>query len=237
MNTRARTTRAFTIIELLVGLMVAALVLGGASFTLARMISARKASASRQIAFSRADAAASRIALDVGAAARSADLTFAKLAVVDSGNPVTPRDELLMLFTTHRPLRGIDGVPEGQLFESQYRVGAAPDGSSALWRRTDTGFDIAVDGGGVATPEFRGVRTLSVQAYDGTAWFEAWDSDNDGMPHAVRITVTASDNEGLVTATARRVVSIDRVPVPPEAEEEDASTDTSGGGTTTGGGG
>lgn len=226
MQRASGTTRAFTVIELLVGLLVGALVLGGASFTLARMISARNASASRQTAFSRAEAAASRVALDLSAAARSADLTFAKVAVVDGGSPASPHDEILMMINTHRPLRGIDGVPEGNLFESQYRVAPAPDGSSALWRRTDTGFDIAVDAGGVASPELRGVTSLAVQAYDGTSWFEAWDSDSDGLPHAVRVTVTATDDEGKATATARRLVAIDRVPVPPETDE-DSSTDSS----------
>jgi prepilin-type N-terminal cleavage/methylation domain-containing protein len=235
MNHRSRTSRGFTIIELLVGLMVASLVLGGASFALARMIKARNSSVSRQVAFARAEAAAGRVALDLIAAARSPDLTFAKVAISDAGSPASPRDELLLLFTSRRPLRGLDGVPEGHLFESQYRVAATPEGTSALWRRVDTGFDIAVDGGGVAAPEFRGIVSFGVDAYDGTAWFTAWDSDNDGIPHAVRVTITATDDEGKVEAIARRIVSLDRVPVPPETEDEETDTDSSGTSGTTGG--
>ncbi|MFZ4573166.1 MAG: type II secretion system protein GspJ [Phycisphaerales bacterium] len=232
MTPRPRPTRAFTIIELLVGLMVAALVLGAASLALARMIKARNTAVARQVAFSRAEAAAGRVALDLMAAARSPDLTFAKVGVTDGGSPAAPHDELLLMYTSRRPLRGLDGVPEGQLFESQYRIAPTPEGEAALWRRVDTAFDIAVDGGGVASPEFRGVVTFAVDAYDGSAWFNTWDSDSEGLPHAVRVTITASDDEGRATATARRLVSLDRVPVPPETEEttnESTTSPTTGG--------
>jgi hypothetical protein len=182
------------------------------------------------MAFSRAQAAAGRIALDLQAAARSSDLAFAKIAVKDGGPQPQSRDELLMLMTSHRPLRGIDGLPEGQLFESQYRVAPAPDGMSTLWRRVDTGFDLAVDGGGIATPAFRGVVSLSVQAFDNAAWFEEWDSDSDGLPHAVRVTVIATDDDSRVFATARRLIALDRVPVPPEADDSSTQTPSATGG-------
>lgn len=233
MVNRRLTLPAFTVVELLVGLVIGALVLGAASMSISRMVSARTASVARQMAFSRAQAAAGRIALDLQAAARSSDLTFAKVAVTDGGPQPQSRDELLLLMTSHRPLRGIDGLPEGQLFESQYRVAPAPDGMSTLWRRVDTGFDLAVDGGGIATPAFRGVVSLSVQAYDNAAWFEEWDSDSDGLPHAIRVTVIATDDSSRVLATARRLIALDRVPVPPDTDEAtDTSTDTATSGST-----
>lgn len=228
MNAHASQSRGFTIIELLVGLAVAAVVLGAASLSLSRMIASRNAAVARQTAFSRAEAAATRIALDITAAARSSDLAFSKIAITDAGGPIG-RDELLVLMTSRRPLRGIDGSPEGQLFETQYRIASTPDGDEALWRRVDTAFDDFVDGGGIASPEFRGVTTLSIQANDGTNWFDAWDSDSDGLPHAVRFTLSARDDEGRTTATIRRIVCVDRVPVPPETEETPSTESTSEG--------
>jgi len=228
MQYQSRQPRAFTIIELLVGLAVAAVVLGAASLSLSRMISSRNVAIARHTAFSRAEAAATRLALDITAAARSADLTFSKVAVTDAGGPIG-RDELLVLMTSRRPLRGTDSSPEGHLFEVQYRITSTPSGTEALWRRVDTAFDDFVDGGGIASPEFRGVTTLSIQVYDGTNWFDSWDSDSEGLPHAVRFTITAQDDEGRTTATSRRVVAIDRVPVPPDTE--DAATNPSTGGT------
>jgi type II secretion system protein J len=219
MQRQSHSSRAFTIIELLVGLAVAAVVLGAASLSLSRMISSRNVAIARHTAFSRAEAAATRIALDITAAARSADLTFSKVAITDAGGAIG-RDELLVLMTSRRPLRGSDASPEGHLFEVQYRISATPSGTEALWRRVDTAFDDFVDGGGIASPEFRGVTTLAIQVYDGTNWFDSWDSDAEGLPHAVRFTISAQDDEGRATATTRRVVSIDRVPVPPETEEE-----------------
>jgi hypothetical protein len=49
------------------------------------------------------------------------------------------------------------------------------------------------------------------------------------------VTITATDDEGKVEAIARRIVSLDRVPVPPETEDEETDTDSSGTSGTTGG--
>jgi hypothetical protein len=56
-----------------------------------------------------------------------------------------------------------------------------------------------------------GVR---IQAFDGTTWFDDWDTDSDGYPHAVRVTVTARSDDGSVTRVSRRTIAVDRVPLP-----------------------
>ena len=195
-------------------------------------------------AFSRASDAASRIAIDLAGVTRDMDLASCKVQVTTAGPTLAPRDELLLLVRSTRPVRGLSdvtGAPEGGDQEVQYRV-RDDAGASTLWRRSDIALDGIVDGGGVASPLIPGVRTLSITAFDGQNWLESWDSDGDGLPHAVRVVVTASSDDGKVTATARRLVAIDRVPLPPGGDEDDASGDlsstesTSGSGTGTGGG-
>jgi len=44
-----------------------------------------------------------------------------------------------------------------------------------------------------------------------------WDSDTDGYPHALRVTLVALADDGKTTAVARRVISLDRTPLPPPA--------------------
>ena len=80
----------------------------------------------------------------------------------------------------------------------------------------------------------------SVEASDGSEWFGAWNSDSDGLPHLVRVTVTARSDDGTGVATFRRVVAVDRVPIPPVPMEEESgsggqpSGDQSGTGGSTG---
>ena len=128
-------------------------------------------------------------------------------------------------------------MPEGGQYEAQYRVdGSGP--SAGLWRRVDPGFDRAQDAGGVATLLAPSVTSFSVQAYDGTSWFDTWDSDSDGIPHAIRVEIRAQSDDGTADAVVRRVTAIDRVPTPPDTAESSSTTGTgqSGSGGTQSGG-
>ena len=166
----------------------------------------------------------------------------AKVQVTRGGSTAEPRDELLVFTALPRPLRPWSGTPEGVERESHYRVMpsglVAPDApATALWRRVDPVPDETPDGGGIAAPLVDGVVALSVLAADSEQWFDRWDSDIDGLPHAVRITVWAADNTGKYRAAARRTIAIDRVPPPAPTPEEEAEDSASDGNATTGGGG
>lgn len=203
--------------------MVGVLIAGATATSISQMYRARNDSRAHHQAFQRADTAAARIALDVAAALRRSDLLQQKVMVLNGGAPGAERDELLVLVSSQRPLRGIDGEPEGGEYEVQYRVQPGADGREALWRRMDIAHDDYIDGGGIASPIAGAVVSLSVVAADGTGeWLDAWDSDSDGMPHAVKVLVSAAADDGRTTATALRVVAIDRVPLPPPAPEEGA---------------
>jgi hypothetical protein len=111
---------------------------------------------------------------------------------------------------------------------------AGPDDTLVLWRRIDPQPDEYPDAGGVATPVAQGLASLSFQAFNGEEWLDRWDSDRDGIPHAVRtvlrVPAFAADGSRLPSAdaTARRVVAMDRPPLPyvflsPLEREEEAA--------------
>ncbi len=237
---RPRSQRtAFTLVELVVGIVIVALLAAAAATAINQLVRARTSAVSHRQAFSRASDAASRIALDLGAVTRDMNLSTCKVQVTSYGAPKQPRDELLLLVRSTRPVRGLSevtGAAEGADQEVQYRL-KDDAGAPTLWRRADVALDGIVDGGGIASPLIGGVQSLSLEAYDGTAWKEAWDSDSDGMPHAVRVVVTASSDDGKSTATARRVVAIDRVPLTPRSEESTSSSSSSSSGSGGGSGG
>lgn len=238
-HARRRIARGFTLIELVVGGVVVAIIGAGIVTAVSNMVKAKNKSVARQQAYARADAAGARVAADLIATVRSADLQECRLQVMDGGTGPVQRDSLLVLTRSIKPVRGRDDIAEGGEYESQFRV----DGfgtTAGLWRRADPAFDRAQDGGGVASLLSPGVFSFSVEASDGTAWFTTWDSDSDGLPHAVRVVVGAQSDDGTADATVRRVIAIDRPPLPPDTTDTSTTSgDTPAGtsGTSSTGGG
>lgn len=213
--------RAFTLVELIVGAVILAMIAGATAASLSGLVRASASSAAAAEATDRADRAAAMIAADAVNLARRSDLLFSRLKVTDSGQWPSDQDELLMLVRSRRPLRDLEFEAEGGEYEVQYRLQADATGSRpALWRRRDIAFDDMPEGGGVAAQAVDGVMALSLQAGDESDLYAEWDSDRDGLPHYLRITVVAQSDDGRRTATARRVVAFDRVPVPPETDDE-----------------
>jgi len=239
--------RAFTLVELIVAAVVGAMVASAVAVSAGQLWRTNLAASQRQQASARAEAAASRISLDLLSTARDADLLGARVSILDGGTGPSARDELLILTKSMRPVRDDAGEAEGDLQEAQYRVVGTAGGAGSLWGRRDPAMDEIVDGGGIAESLVEGIVSISITAYDGEAWFEEWDSDRDGMPHAVRISVEAAGDDGKTRATSRRLVAIDRVPIPVVEEEEEPQPDSAaptpnpaastGGGSAGGGGG
>jgi hypothetical protein len=223
-----RVPRAFSLVELIVGGVIAALVASATASSLSMLLKSRTTSANRQQAFARADAAASRIASDALALVRDPVLAMARVRVLDQGGDANPHDELLLLTRSIRPIRSSEEGAEGGEYEVQYRVEAnalGPRSNESLWRRIDHAFDDNQEGGGIASPIVPFVSSLSIEAYDGESWYPTWDSDSDGYPHALRVIVRATSDDASVFATARRVIAIDRTPLPPP-EQDDSNTDS-----------
>lgn len=233
------TRRGMTLIELIVASLVIAAMTAATSLSVSQALRAARASSAREAARSLAETAAARIARDVASATRDGDLYDARIRIESGETGGVATDQLLLLTRSAMPARsfgpgGILGEPEGDIYEVQYRLAGAgqgrgglsarrvaPDADSGytLWRRLDPAFDAFGDAGGVALPIGQGLRSLSIEAFDGTEWRDAWDSDADGMPHAVRLAIESEvqardPRERMRSAVARRTIAIDRVPVP-----------------------
>ena len=227
--------RGFTLIELMVAGMMATIVLGGVTTALSQLGSSKSISRQRLEAFARCDTALRTIRRDVITLLRRGDLFYTRLLITDAthrfqGN-ILNKDELLLFDGTLRANKEIDFNGEGMEYETQFRL-EQNDISSALWKSRDAILDDNPVGGGIATPIAEGIIGLEVEAFDGTTWFGEWDSDEMGIPEALRLTVSStgmasSDELYAPQVTLRTVVPLDRVRSPDDklvqiAEEEEA---------------
>ena len=229
--------RGFTLIELVLAGVIAALVLVTIVSTLSQVGRARTISRTRLQAYLRADSALDAVRRDLSSILRDADLFHTRVLLYDGGRIMRvgsridlDRDEILVFNTRLEPLGEIDYNGEGGEYETQYRVDEDRYGTT-LWQRRDPVPDDIPAGGGVATPMAEGVIGFKIEAYDGLEWYDEWDSDLDGLPWGFRITITASgepggtverDGNGLVTLQTH--VAVDRIIPPyyePEEEEEE----------------
>jgi type II secretory pathway component PulJ len=217
--------RSFTLVELIVAGVITAFVLASIATSLSNLARARHSSRQRLAAFLRADAALELIRRDVASIIRHDDLFFTRFQLVDGAMDTEAgrvnRDELLVFSNRLRQSRSIEFNGEGTQYEVQYRI-AENDDAPVLWQRRDSFPDEYPRGGGLATPIVDSIIALNVEAYDGYQWRSDWDSDFDGMPNAVRITVTAAGEAqedevyDAPLATLRTVVAIDRILLPRE---------------------
>ena len=228
--------RRFTLIELLVAGAMAAIVLGGITLSLAQLGSSKAVSRQRLEAFSRCDTALRIIRRDIITTLRRGDLFDTRLFISDlthrfQGN-IMDQDELLLFDGALRANKEIDFNGEGMEYETQFRL-EPNDVSTALWKRRDAILDDNPIGGGMATPIAEGIIALQFEAFDGITWFSIWDSDEQGIPQAIRVTVSSTGMEyaGEIHAplvTLRTIVPLDRFRSPHDKlvliaqEEEDA---------------
>ncbi|MBL0926990.1 MAG: prepilin-type N-terminal cleavage/methylation domain-containing protein [Phycisphaerales bacterium] len=218
-----RPRRGFSLIELIVAVILIAMIAGATSIAVSQALRAKASSEARQLAFSRAGSAVARVAVDLGNALRSGNLEQSMVRVTGSEAGGRRRSGVLVVARNATPVRPTLSQPDGGTAEFQYRVQDDPapaptvapgSGAGILWRRVDPVPDENPDGGGVAFPVVDGIVAFEVDAFDGSAWISSWESDRDGYPRALRVTVTAVGDRPGVTATAQKVVALDRVPLP-----------------------
>jgi type II secretion system protein J len=226
---RQHPRRGFTLVEMLVAGLITALIIGAVAMSLSQLSRAKTTSKLRLDAFLRADVALNAIRRDVASILRSDDLFQTRLMLTDDNMGALDRDEILVFNSRLRPIRDIDYRGEGVEYETQYRV-ADDDAGPVLWQRRDPVPDEFPGGGGRVTPVVEGVVGLSIEAFDGYQWEEEWDSDEEGLPAALRVTVTASGQRvgenayasSAPFATLQTIIPIDRVlkPVDEKAIED-----------------
>jgi type II secretion system protein J len=219
--------RGFTLLELMIAGVMAAIVLGGITVSLSQLGLSKAISRQRLDAFSRCDTALRTIRRDIISVLRRDDLFDTRLKIIHNtsrfnGREVD-RDELLVFNSSLRANKEIDFNGEGVEYETQYRIDDDEFGV-VLWKRRDPILDDNPLGGGIATPLGEGVVSLQLEAYDGDNWVPEWDSDEFGIPHAIRITIAATgmvDGDDLYPpfVLLRTVVALDRVMQPADLYE------------------
>jgi hypothetical protein len=243
--------RAFTLAELVVAGLIAAIVVGAVGASLSQLARTRTVARVRLDSHLRTSMALDRIRREVQAAIRSDDLFDSRLMIVDDtvSAPVgdLDRDELLVFNTKVRPVRERTYSGDGQEWETHLRVEEDEIGS-ALWMRTDAVPDDVDRGGGMAEPIMSGIIGVKFEAYDGAMWRDEWDSDIDGMPWAVRVTISGTgrpdgedpfeDPRDLLSLST--VIPLDRVMppyVPLDPSAQPGADGTGAGGVAGAGGG
>ncbi|MEE8153637.1 MAG: prepilin-type N-terminal cleavage/methylation domain-containing protein [Phycisphaerales bacterium] len=233
MNRPGRSHRGFTLVEVMVAGIITTFLLSSVSMSLSQLAKAKAGTTQRLAAHLRADAALESLRREIVSVIRSDDLFWSRLLIEDDSMSSSvgrlDRDEILVFSTRFRPIHPVEFSGEGMEYESQFRIEDDELGP-VLWHRRDAVLDEYPRGGGTATPLVDGLISLSIEAYDGQQWYEQWDSDLDGLPMAIRVTVAASGHalgddaydERLPIAILRTVIPIDRVlpPLDPNAEDE-----------------
>ncbi len=219
----------FTLVEVLVAGVILAFVMGSVSLSLSQLGKAKSSSKQRFDAYHRADVALTALRQNIVATIRSDDLFYTRLLLYDdsmnSDVGEVDRDEILIFTNQLREIYPSDYAGEGCEYETQFRIEDDEYGP-VLWQRRDAVPEEFPLGGGLIKPVVEGVVSLSIEVYDGEQWQVSWDSDIDGLPYAVRITVMASGHRELddlptaPLATMRTVVALDRV-LPPRDVIED----------------
>jgi type II secretion system protein J len=223
-----RPAGGFTVIELVIAIAVSAIVVITIGSVLSRVSQTRDIARAHLDAVSRANAALDALRSDLASVIRDEDLYNSRVLLLDgtgySTLGPTDRDEVLVYNNRLRPMRRDDYQGEGGEYESQYRLDA---NDGVLWMRRDAVPDQNGEGGGMALPVVDGVVGISIEAYDGEAWYPDWDSDVMGLPWALRVSVTAVggelDDPDRVprSVTLRTQIPIDRVVPPPQLTEEE----------------
>ena len=231
MNRPGQSHRGFTLVEVMVAGVITAFLLGSVSMSLSQLAKAKAGTTQRLAAHLRADAALESLRREIVSVIRSDDLFWSRLLIEDDAISSSvgrlDRDEILVFSTRFRPVHPVEFSGEGMEYESQFRIEDDELGP-VLWHRRDAVPDEYPRGGGTATPLVDGLISLSIEAYDGQQWYERWDSDLDGLPMAIRVTVAASGHalgddaydERLPIAILRTVIPIDRVLPPLDPNEE-----------------
>ncbi|HCA39544.1 MAG TPA: hypothetical protein DEO92_07695 [Phycisphaerales bacterium] len=219
------TRRGFTMLEFLLAGVLLAGVLLAMGVAIQQVSKSRNTTRARIDAHLRADAAMRMVRRDLVSLLRRDDLFFTRVLLADNTMTLDGmelnRDEIIVFNNRLQATRDIRYNGDGLEFETHYRI-EDDDLGPVLWQRRDAMPDAYPRGGGIITPVVEGILELQIEAWNGVNWFEQWDSDEEGLPWAFRLTITASgaapgeSPADHPLAMLRTVVPIDRSQMPVE---------------------
>ena len=230
---RAVRRRGFTLIELIAASVIASILAGAATVSIRRLADGRDRSSERQAAVESVYSITRLIARDMANIVRDTSLPDTIVRIEDTASSSQDqRDEILLFCRSLRAVRPEveeeTTYRESSIHEVHYRLKFDSELTGIVWRRADPIVDENYEGGGVAVPLGVNIRSLDFEAFDGTTWQSNWDSDDDGLPHAIRVTCRGVIPSTGTEVASRMTVAIDRIPLPfdPEVDETyDPSSD------------
>jgi len=215
-------------VEFILAAVLLALILLAMTVAMQQVVKARNRARGRIDAYIRADAAVRLLRRDLVSLLRREDLYYTRVLLedqtIEQDRIEYGRDQILVFNNRLQATRDIEYNGDGLEFETQYRI-ETDDFGPALWQRRDAMPDAFPRGGGIISPAVEGIVGLDIEAWNGVNWFDQWDSDEEGLPWAFRVTVTAtgaalgqrpSDHP---FAVLRTVVPIDRSRMPLEVAD------------------
>jgi len=172
--TRSSSSRAFTLIEMVISASVMSLILVAAYLCLRSGMLSQKLVDSRTDAVQGARVALTMMSADLrGACPLSKDFVFIGMKRTIGDAPADNLDFGTHNFTPRRP-------GEGDWCEVSYFVARSQDGQGlSLWRRRDSTPDDDPFSGGTREEIVRGLRGVTLEYYDGIDWYDEW-GDPDG---------------------------------------------------------
>lgn len=226
--------RGFTLVELIVASVITAMLISAVTLSTRHVINSRDKSQVRQEAFASVNAVTQIIARDIRNIVRKSDLRSVILQVVDDKEKFEgwDLDRLLIFSRSMKPVRTNGNQGEDGVYEVEYLLVPDNEQGGAVWRRRDPIPDEFYDAGGVAVPLAVGILSLNFEVYNDNEWLTEYDSDEYGIPYAVRVTCEGKIEGNDIVVWARACVAIDRYPLP--IEEAPGLFDGMGGGDTGG---
>ena len=220
--------RGFTMVEFIMAGILLAMLLIAMGFAMQQVVKARTSTRARIDAYLRADSALQLIRRDLISTLRRQDLYYTRLLLIDDSvereGLRIPRDEILIFNNRLQSTRDLEYNGDGMEFETQFRI-EEDESLPVLWQRRDPMPDAYPRGGGMIAPVTVGLMGLDIEVWNGLDWFEEWDSDEDGLPWAIRITVTATgaadgeDPMQKADAILRTLIPLDRSRMPLEVAD------------------
>ena len=231
-----RRPRGFTLIELMVAGMIAALIIGAAWSITGQVASARQRLDLRSAHFAAADAALHAVESALRQTFRNPNpeaspaITFVGLDDVYDGRPA---DRLRFWRVSDERVR--DGYPESDVHEVEFYLEPIDDESPypALLRRTDPTRNELPDEGGVVELIAENVIAMDLTYFDGEVWTDDWPDYLETWPQIVRLRLSVAfdlEVDPDLPAAARpysRLIYLPWMPTP-ASEADTAGTSTDG---------
>jgi len=197
----------FTLVELLLSTAIFSVIIGVAYAVFSAGLDLQEKADRRLLRLQSARFALARITEDLQSAALFGKAETFLFEGVDGQDENGRADDSLDFLSLSNVSRR-EGLTASDQCEVGYLIYADPaSGTSILYRRLDATVDEDVTEGGTYQELAEGVVSLDIEYYDGLAWQESFESDEE-LPERVRVTLGFADSADVPVVEYRAVVRL-----------------------------